>query len=145
MAVHNGAISLQGAMRKAVAFALLLSAMHVSAQGTADPLARLLLSGPWCSFSYNKTTGYSKTTRVQFSTNGTYTLGGRSEGYSSGAGGTFGSQSDNTAAGRWQVQNSQLLMTEGDGPFELIETEVTHNSSGNPVIRADGVEYTRCS
>jgi len=69
----------------------------------ADQLEQLLLSNPWCTFKYNKVTGYSNETKVEFFSNGTYATGRRSEGYSSGKGGTLGSQSDNRSYVRWKV------------------------------------------
>ena len=52
----------------------------------------LLTSSAWCTFTYNKTTGYSHTKRTQFFANGSYGTGSRGEGYSSGAGAAVGSE-----------------------------------------------------
>jgi hypothetical protein len=104
----------------------------------------LLLSSPWCSFKYNQVTGYSNTTRVQFSKNGTYSTGGRAEGYSSGRDGTYASQSDSRGNGRWKVAKGELYMSEGAGEFGLVNTVVKRNSNGYPIILADGAEYSQC-
>ena len=104
----------------------------------------LLLSSAWCSFSYNQTTGYSNTTRVQFRKNGTYSTGGRAEGYSSGRSGTYASQNDSRGNGRWKVIKGELYLSEGAGQLGLVRTVVKRNSSGYPIITADGAEYSQC-
>ena len=104
----------------------------------------LLLSSAWCSFTYNQTTGYSKTTRVKFNKNGTYGTGGRAEGYSSGKSGTYSSQKDSSGAGKWKVVKGELYISEGYGQLNPVRTVVKRNSSGYPIIVADGVEYSQC-
>jgi hypothetical protein len=114
------------------------------AQADQSALSRLLLSGAWCSFSYNKTSGYSKTTRYEFFGNGTYREGSRGEGGSSGPYGSIASQSGGSASGRWGVQNGMLFMAEGYGQLQPVQTQVYTNSAGYPIIRGDGIEYSRC-
>src|SRR5258706_13393878 len=63
---------------------------------------QLLTSSAWCTSTYNKTTGYSHTKRVQFSANGTYGTGSRGEGYSSGSGGSMASQRNSAGGGLWR-------------------------------------------
>jgi hypothetical protein len=104
----------------------------------------LLMSSAWCTFTYNKTTGYSHTKRVYFNANGTYGTGSRGEGYSSGSGGTLASQRNSAGSGLWRVERGELLMSEGRGGFEPVGTLVKRNSSGYPIIVADGVEYSQC-
>ena len=79
-----------------IAAALLLVTLPVQA---GDISENLLLSSAWCTFRYNKVTGYSNTTRLVFNRNGTYSKGGRGEGYSSGRGGSMASQHDSRTAG----------------------------------------------
>jgi hypothetical protein len=110
----------------------------------ADLLEQLLLTNPWCTFKYNKVTGYSSETWVQFFSNGTYATGRRSEGYSSGRGGTFGSQSDKRSYGSWKVADGVLYLAEQGGAPQPVRTKVTRNSKGAPIIIADGVEYYQC-
>jgi hypothetical protein len=104
----------------------------------------LLLSSAWCSFKYNQTTGYSNTTRVRFNKNGTYSTGGRAEGYSSSKGGTYASQNDSRGNGRWKTAKGELYMSAGVGELGLVQTIVKRNSNGYPIILADGVEYSQC-
>jgi hypothetical protein len=104
----------------------------------------LLTSSAWCTFTYNKTTGYSHTKRVQFNGNGTYGTGSRGEGYSSGSGGSMASQRNATAGGLWRVDKGELLMSEGGGRLERVGTAVKRNNNGYPIIVADGVEYSQC-
>ena len=119
----------------------LASALPAQAGGVSNDL---LLSSAWCSFKYNQTTGYSSTTRVRFSKNGTYSTGGRAEGYSSGKGGTYASQNDSRGDGRWKTAKGELYMSAGAGELGLVRTVVKRNSSGYPIILADGVEYSQC-
>ena len=114
------------------------------AQADQSPLSRLLLSGAWCSFSYNKISGYSKTTRYEFFANGAYREGRRGEGGSSGANGSIASQSAGSGGGRWGVHNGMLFMAEGYGQMQPVQTQVYTNSAGHPIIRGDGIEYSRC-
>ena len=125
----------------AAAVALLAIALPVQAGGVSN---ELLLSSAWCTFTYNKTTGYSNTTRVRFNKNGTYGTGGRAEGYSSGRGGAYASQNDSNGGGRWKVNKGELYLSSGNGQFAFVQTIIKRNSSGYPIILADGVEYSQC-
>lgn len=114
-------------------------------QGKGDELGQLLLSSPWCSFSYNKTSGSSNSKRVVFSRDGSWSSGGRSEGYSSGSGGTMASQHDGEDGGRWKSESGRLFMSSSDEPsLSPVDFSVTRNSNGFPIIKADGVEYSQC-
>lgn len=109
-----------------------------------DRLAQLLLSGPWCRMSFNKTTGYSNRVRIVFHANGTYSQSDRATGYSSGSGGDFASQHDSRVAGRWAVKNEVLYITEGNGPFEQVDLRVKLNSNGHPILVTEAGEHVRC-
>jgi hypothetical protein len=102
----------------------------------------LMLSSAWCTFSYNKISGYSNTTRLVFSPNGTYSKGGRGEGYSSGYGGTMASQHNTGGGGRWKVVNGELYI--GDVVPQPVRAVVKRNSNGYPVVVVNGVEYSQC-
>ena len=127
----------------ALAVSASLWTVFAAAPAHAGVTPDLLLSSAWCTFKYNKVTGYSNTTRVRFSPNGTYTVGGRAEGGSSGRYGSVASQSDSGGGGRWAVQQGELFMSDGGG-MEHVQTVVKRNSSGYPIIVADGVEYSQC-
>lgn len=118
------------------------SAGAAQAGGLSD---KLLLSGAWCSFSYNKISGTTKTTRARFYSNGTYGFGNQRESQSSGQYGSVYGQSGGGGGGRWQVKGGELYMSEGGGPLEAVQTVVKRNSNGYPIIVADGVEYVQCS
>jgi len=112
--------------------------------GGNDNLSKLLLSSAWCSFSYNKNTGYSHTKRYQFYRDGTWSDSAQSEGYSSGYGGTMASQGNSSGNGQWKVKNGQLYMSEPGGDLGPVQTQVNYNSNGSPILKADGVEYSQC-
>lgn len=126
-------------------FLVLAAAAHMfAAPAMAGGLtSQLLLSSAWCSFSYNQTSGYSKTTRVRFNANGTFSSGGRGEGGSSGPWGSVASQKDSSAGGYWRVDRGELYMSDG-GPLEPVQTRLKRNGNGYPIIVADGVEYSQC-
>ncbi len=101
---------------------------------------RLLLSSAWCSFSYNKVSGTTKTTRAQFHANGTFSMGNQRESQSSGQYGSVYGQGGSSSGGRWQVRAGELYMGEAGGPLEEVETVLKRNSNGYPIIVADGIE-----
>lgn len=117
----------------------------ISAVAQAGGLSeKLLLSSAWCSFSYNKISGTTKTARARFYANGTYGFGNQRESQSSGPYGSVYGQGSGGGSGRWQVRGGELYMGEGGGPLELVQTALKRNSNGYPIIVADGVEYARC-
>ena len=118
------------------------TAIPVQAGGLSN---KLLLSSLWCSFSYNKVSGYTSSTRTSFNPKGTYSVASRGEGYSSGNSGSMASQDDSVTGGRWQVVNGELYMSEGGGELAHVETVLKQNSNGYPIIIADGVEYSQCN
>ena len=110
-----------------------------------DQLSRLLTSSAWCSFSYNKISGASSQTRVQYFANGTWAVGGQSETYNSGANGTVAGQYNSNNGGLWEVRNGQLWGSYGDAPVQLVQPfSVTQNSNGSPIINSLGKEYSSC-
>ncbi len=106
--------------------------------------SQLILSSAWCSFTYNKISGYSSTLRVRFNPNGTYRYGGRNEGQSSNIYGSVASQKDGAGGGNWRVENGELFLSEG-GPFRHVPTQFKRDSSGLPIIIGDGKEYAACN
>ena len=118
-----------------------------------DPLAKLLLSSAWCNFWFNKTSGYSGSARVQYFADGSYQLGKKSEGYSSGSGGTFASEARAGSSGSWYVKDGQMYGTSPPtdanpnpdvNTFYPLPVVVKNNSNGSPIITAAGKEYARC-
>jgi len=130
---------------RAISFLTSLVLMAVFMPARAGGMSgQLLTSSAWCTFTYNKTTGYSHTKRVQFSANGTYGTGSRGEGYSSGSGGSMASQRNLAGGGLWRVEKGELYMSEGRGQLEPVRTVLKRNNNGYPIIVADGVEYSQC-
>ena len=109
-----------------------------------DELSALLLSSPWCSFSYNKVSGAANTKRVQFHGDGTWSDNSRYEGYSGGDGGSMASQHDSGSAGQWRVEGDRLFMSGPDLNLVPVDLQVRQNSNGYPILLADGVEYAQC-
>lgn len=111
-----------------------------------DQLSQLLLSSAWCSFSYNKISGTTTQTRVQYFANGTWSAGGQRETYNSGPNGTVSGQTNNTNGGLWEVRNGQLWGSYGSAPLQPVQPfSVTRNSNGYPIINSLGVEYSMCN
>lgn len=117
-----------------------------TAKGGTDQLSQLLLSSAWCSFKYNQYSGTSNTTRYQFFSNGTYSNSARGETYNSGRYGTVAGQHDSGGSGRWAVRNGLLYVSSQPEQPDLqpARVTVTRNSSGYPILNADGVEYSMC-
>ena len=113
-----------------------------SGRGGGGMSEGLMLSSAWCTFSYNKTTGYSNTTRWVFSPNGTYSKGGRGEGSSNGYGGSMASQHNSGGGGRWKVVNGELYI--GDLVPQPVRSVVKRNSNGSAIVVVNGVEYSMC-
>ena len=114
------------------------------ATAKVNTLSQLLLSSPWCSFSYNKISGATNTKRVQFYPNGRWADTSRYEGYSSGDAGSFSSQHDSGDGGAWKVTGEQLYMSGGEEGLAPVDLTVKRNSNGYPILLADGVEYSQC-
>lgn len=112
----------------------------------ADQLSQLLLSSAWCSFRYNKVSGTSATEKYRFFANGTWSNGGRTETYNSGANGTVSGQYDASGGGRWEVRGGQLFLSTAEEPTlqPVSGLSVTRNSNGYPIINADGKEFSSC-
>ncbi|MDE3018157.1 MAG: hypothetical protein KGO52_03680 [Nitrospirota bacterium] len=123
-----------------------LAAPQAPADARSAQLPQLLLSSAWCSFSYNKNSGASHSTRVQFSPNGNWRAGSRGETYSSGPNGSVAGQHDDGTGGRWIVRQGQLFMSNPPDTPDLapVGLTITHNSNGPPIITADGKEYSPC-
>lgn len=115
-----------------------------AAQSREQQFAQLLLSSAWCTMSYNKVSGTSRTARYQFFNNGTWAMGSQRETYSSGPNGTVSGQGNAGNRGRWAVQNGVFLMSEGAGQMGQVAVDVKQNSNGYPIIVAAGIEYSQC-
>jgi hypothetical protein len=111
-----------------------------------DQQARqLLLSSAWCSFTYNQHTGTSTTQRVVYRPDGTLLVNAGGETYNSGANGTFAGQSATGSTYRWKVENLRLYIDNGQGQgFQDIGLTAERNSSGYPILKALGREYSMC-
>lgn len=114
-------------------------------------LRQLLLSSPWCSFSYSQTSGSTHTSRNVFYADGRLAINTNSEGgtvnqFGGGntATGSVATQAQGGSMIRWQVQGGQLYLDSGQG-MQLAPLSITRNSSGYPIIAADGKEYSQCN
>ncbi|MBX7099077.1 MAG: hypothetical protein K1X89_15305 [Myxococcaceae bacterium] len=121
------------------------AAAQVPKAAGADPMTKLLLSSAWCSFSYNKVSGTTRTERFVFSPNGTWSNAARGETYNSGPNGSVAGQHDSGGGGRWEVRGGVVWMSEGDGPLAPVPGSVTTNSNGYPIITSNGREYSSCN
>jgi hypothetical protein len=127
-----------------IVLALLSAAPAVLRAATPSDLKKLLLSSPWCSFSYNQYSGVTRQKRVEFGRDGTWSAGGRREVYSSGDNGSMAGQQDSQEGGRWAVKNGRLFMSEDGSELEAVDLQVRSNSNGYPILVADGAEYSQC-
>jgi hypothetical protein len=109
-----------------------------------DQLSQLLISSPWCSFTYNQTTGSSRSERVVFHPNGVVASGSNAESYSSGPSGSVAGQTRGGGQGRWRVQSGMLHLSQDGTTWEPQNLQVTRNSSGYPIIKSGKKEYLQC-
>ena len=112
--------------------------------GQDGQISAFLMGNAWCGFTYNKTTGASRSERVVFHGNGMITQGTNAESYSSGYGGSVAGQSRGGNQGRWKVQNSTLLLSQDGMNWEPQQVQVTRNSNGSPILKSGGKEYMVC-
>ncbi len=113
-----------------------------------DSLSQLLTSSAWCSFSFSKVSGTTKTSRVRFSPDGSWSSGSQAETYHSGASGSVAGQYNNGTGGEWAVKNGRLYMSNPPNvpTLQLVEPfSVTRNSNGHPIINSLGTEYSSCN
>lgn len=122
------------------------------AMSTQDQqLSRLFLSSAWCSFSYSGSSTYAgtsggrtTTTRVVFSPNGSMQQSSNSESTNSGAAGSVYGGNAGGQTMRWRVQDGALLVSSDGAQWQSVQIQVTQNSNGYPIVKADGVEYMQC-
>jgi len=130
--------------------ALLMTLGAAAAQAGPPPgqdrLSALLLSSAWCAFSYNQVSGASHSSRTEFFADGTWSSAGRGETYTSGYGGAVAGEHDAGLGGQWNVREGRLFMSSPpDSPaLSPVDLTITRNSSGHPIIMADGTEYSQC-
>ena len=110
---------------------------------TDAEISQALTSTSWCSFSYNQTTGYSRSQRASFQTSGILHVSTGAEGGSSGDGGSVYGQSRGGDTYRWQVRAGRLILTGEEGVQDLALDE-KRSSSGGFVLLVDGQEWTPC-
>jgi nucleoid-associated protein YgaU len=122
------------------------AAPTAGAASPQDAQARQVLqSTAWCSFTFNKVSGTSKTTRVVFRPDGVLTSNGDTQTYNSGPAGSYAGQSNTAGAMRWKLENLRLYIDPGDGSgFQDIGLTAELNSSGSPILHALGREYMVC-
>ncbi len=122
----------------------LATAAPAAAQYSDQQISDALLSTQWCTFRYNKTTGYSSSQRARFGRDGTLTVSRNSEGGSSGSGGSYYGQSQGGDVYRWAVQGGQLVLSNNEGS-QALSLDEKRSSSGGFILIVDGTEWTPCS
>ena len=121
----------------------------VAVSGQDRQIAQVLLRSPWCWMSYSggagSSSGTTRTERVVFRADGTGFRGSGGESRNSGRAGSVGSQSSGGEPFRWQVRDG-VLNTSTDGvTWAQTPLRITTNSSGWPIITAQGREYSMCN
>ena len=112
--------------------------------GQDAQLTAFLTRNAWCGFTYNKTSGASRSERVVFNPNGMVSQGSNAESYSSGPSGSVAGQSRGGNQGRWKVQNATLHLSQDGNSWEPQNLQITKNSNGSPIIKNGGKEYMVC-
>lgn len=122
--------------------ARLLLAASLAASGPAlagGITPGLLLTGGWCTMSYNATTNVSSGHRIIFRRDGSYGAWYGSEMHAP----ALSTEHRSRVSGQWRVDAGELFINQGRG-FAHVPTHVRMNSSGWPVIQAEGTEYSLC-
>lgn len=134
------------ASRRALTCCLVLASAlgGFAADVAAQSLSQLLLSSPWCTFSYSQTSGTSRSQRYLFHRDGTYSVGSQRESLSSGRNGSAYGASQGQDGGQWAVQGNLLQLVDSSGESGVVAVQVKRNSNGYPIIVADGIEYSQC-
>ncbi len=117
----------------------------IAATPQDQQIAQLMLRSPWCSFSYSQTSGTTNTERIVYQPDGTGYVGTGAETYNSGRNGTVSGQHQGGTPFRWKLQNGVLLATTDGIQWGQFPLQTTTNSSGYPIIKADGKEYSMCN
>lgn len=112
--------------------------------GVDGQLTGLLTGSAWCGFTFNTHTGTSSTERVVFQGNGLVYRSTGAETYNSGAAGSVAGQYSDGEQGRWRVANGSLHLSEDGVNWVPLPLQITRNSNGAPIIKADGREYMQC-
>jgi hypothetical protein len=121
----------------------------VAASGQDRQIAQLLQLSAWCSFSYSgvsgSSSGSSHTERIVFRADGTGARRTGGESYNSGSAGSVAGQSSGGEQFRWQVRGGVLNSSADGVNWAQSRLQITTNSSGYPIITADGKEYSMCN
>jgi hypothetical protein len=112
---------------------------------------RFLMANAWCSFSYSGSSTYggtssgnTSTSRVVFAANGIVQRTSGGERTNSGSAGSVWGSNSSAESGRWKVENANLFVSADGAQWQMVRTEVTRNSNGSPILKADGIEYMVC-
>jgi len=116
-----------------------------AATGKDAQIERILLSSPWCYMHYSQTLGSTNTERGVFLRDGRLIVGTGHEMVSSGQNGTVYGSGNGSTEYRWRVQNSDLWISQGGGPFAQTGLRITQNSNGYPILNVNGKEYSQCN
>jgi hypothetical protein len=105
-------------------------------QKDVDQLSGVLVSAAWC----------TKTSRVSFLADGSWTMTGDNEKAWTGRTRTAAQQNAAGSTGRWAVKKNQLHMSMPPEAPELqpIRLQMTQTAEGKPQLRVNGVEYSTC-
>lgn len=114
------------------------------ATGDDAQLSQFLTRNAWCGFTYNKTSGTSRTERVVFAPNGTVSQTSGAQTYNSGPAGSVAGQSSGGQQGRWKVANGQLHLSPDGVNWQPQALQITQNSNGSPIVKSGGKEYMVC-
>ena len=111
-------------------------------------LTQLLLSSKWCSFSYSgvsgTSSGRSTTETFSFQQDGSAYVEVGGESYYGGSAGSVAGQRGAGGQLRWRVENGNLLLSTDGATWQTVPLEVSYNSNGYPILKADEKEYAQC-
>jgi hypothetical protein len=110
---------------------------------TDQEISEALMAQAWCSFRYNRHSGYSSSQRAVFGRDGLLRVSNNREGGSSGPAGSYYSQSQGDDVYRWAIRNGALILADDSGQ-QAFPLDAKLNSSGNIILLVDGQEWSGC-
>jgi len=108
-------------------------------------LAQLILGSRWCHFTYNQRTGTSYKETVSLSKDGILTVSNGTDTYSSGYAGTVAGSYQGGKRYYWRIQGGLLHLSQDGATWAPQPGSLQLNSAGQPIIKSDGKEYSRCN
>lgn len=127
------------------AFAAILAAVLLpAAPGHAQSLDKLLVTGHWCTYSYERNGTISLGNRYTFNSGGSFTVGKDDEPDTGSSIAGMHGRAPARRDGSWEIMGNVLHLRHGDGEKEPHVVQVRRDPRGQPVLSTQRTEYFQC-